>query len=180
MTLATEYEAKVLDIDVALMTANIREHGGIHIKDRTMRRYVYDITPDDQSRWIRLRHDGSQATLCVKHILSDAIDGTREAEVVVSDFNTTHTLLNLMGFTPKAYQENRRTSYMLRDVRLEIDTWPLIPPYLEIEGDSVDEVHGAAEQLGITPATLTAANTTEIYERYGHDLASIKELRFTE
>ncbi|MET8682378.1 hypothetical protein ABZW18_33645 [Streptomyces sp. NPDC004647] len=84
-----------------------------------------------------------------------------------------------MGFEAKAYQENHRTSYLLDNVRLEIDSWPLIPPYLEIEGDSVDEVRKTADLLGIAPNSLTSVNTTEVYTRYGHDLTAIKELHFT-
>jgi hypothetical protein len=37
-------------------------------------------------------------------------------------------------------QENRRTSFELDGVCLELDEWPMIPPYLEIEGDARDDV----------------------------------------
>ncbi|MEV5302568.1 CYTH domain-containing protein [Amycolatopsis methanolica] len=92
-----------------------------------MRRYIYYITPGDQSKWIRLRDTGSETTLCVKEIRSDAIDGTHEVEVTVGDFADTNELLGLLGFTPKSYQENRRTSFRLDGVRLGIDEWPVIP-----------------------------------------------------
>ncbi|MFD7505804.1 class IV adenylate cyclase [Streptomyces sp. NPDC059850] len=174
----TEFEGRALGIDVAAITATIRQRGGAHVADRLMRRHVYDIVPGEQGRWIRLRDTGSEVTLCVKHITSDAIDGTREEEVAVSSFEDTHALLNLMGFTAKAYQENRRTSYVLEGVRLEIDSWPLIPPYLEIEGDSTEEVTSTAKLLGLDPGSLTGANTLGIYARYGIDLTQIKDLRF--
>ncbi|WP_019547878.1 class IV adenylate cyclase [Streptomyces sulphureus] len=178
MALTTEYEAKALDIDIEAIQATIRHRGGEHVADRMMRRYVYDIAPGDTSKWIRLRQDGDQATLCVKQITSDEIDGTHEVEVTVSSFEDTHALLRVMGFTAKAYQENHRSSYLLGTVRLEIDSWPLIPPYLEIEGDSADEVRDTAKHLGLDPDALTSVNTTGIYTHYGHDLTAIKELRF--
>lgn len=174
-----EHEAKVLDIDLDEARAVILSNGGCQVNEpKLMRRYVYDITPGDMSKWIRLRDTGSETTLCVKEIRSDAIDGTHEVETTVSDFATTNELLGLLGFTPKSYQENRRTSFVLDRVRLELDEWPLIPSYLEIEGDTPAEVLGVARILGFTEDQLTSENTMKVYARYGIDLASIRELRF--
>lgn len=178
MSITTEYEAKILAVDPDLIVGRIKRAGGTHVADRLMRRYVYDIVPGDESTWIRLRDTGRETTLCVKQIISDAIDGVREVEVNVSDFAAANALLGMLGFAPKAYQENRRSSWRLGSVRLEIDSWPLIPPYLEIEADSTEQVHAAAQRLGFQVAQLTAENTTAVYARYGHDLAALTELRF--
>lgn len=72
-----------------------------------MRRYVYDITPGDESKWIRLRDNGNGITLAVKQITNDSIDGTHEVEVTVSDFTAANELLKLMGFMPKSYQRDQ-------------------------------------------------------------------------
>jgi adenylate cyclase class 2 len=178
MTITTEYEAKALDIDPDLVVGRIKRAGGVHVADRLMRRYVYDIVPGDRSKWIRLRDTGRETTLCVKQIVSDAIDGVREVEVNVSDFEAANALLGMLGFAPKAYQENRRSSWRLDTVRLEIDSWPLIPPYLEIEADCTEQVHATAQRLGFEIGGLTAENTTAVYARYGHDLTAISDLRF--
>jgi adenylate cyclase, class 2 len=175
-----EHEGKVLDIDPASMARAIEKAGGEHVADRTMRRLVYNTVPVTPTKWIRLRDDGNQVTLCVKEILSDSIDGTRETEVVVSDFDTTNTLLQELGFPPKAYQENRRSSWLLNGVHLEIDSWPMIPPYLEIEGASVAQVYEALTAIGLTADQLTSENTTEVYKRYGIRLGGISDLRFTD
>ena len=107
-----EHEAKVLDIDLIETAALILTKGGEQAGEtKLMRRYVYDVVPGDMTKWIRLRDTGTETTLCVKEIRSDAIDGTHEVETVVGDFAATNELLALMGFTPKSYQENRRTSF---------------------------------------------------------------------
>lgn len=178
MLVSTEFEAKALNIDPDVVAGVILEAGGVHVADRLMRRYVYDIVPGDKSRWIRLRDNGTESTLCVKQIISAEIDGVREVEIEISDFEATNALLGMLGFTPKAYQENRRSSWKLDGVRLEIDSWPLIPPYLEIEGDSVEQVHETAERLGLSADELTAENTTDVYGRYSIDLSAITDLRF--
>lgn len=110
--------------------------------------------------------------------MSDAVDGVRETEVVVADFDQTHALLERLGFHARAYQENRRSSWQLDGVRLEIDSWPLIPPYLEIEADSADQVWAVASRLNLSRAELTSENTTAVYDRYGIDLSAVADLRF--
>ena len=173
-----EYEAKVLDIDPVAIADHIVAAGGERRGEVLMRRYVYDIVPGDQSKWIRLRDDGTQTTLTIKEIAHDGIDGTSETEVSVSEFETTNELLGKLGYQPKSYQENRRISFLLGDARLEIDSWPLIPPYLEVEADSHEEVLAAAARLGFDESRLTGENTLKIYTRYGFDLPSMPDLRF--
>jgi adenylate cyclase class 2 len=177
-TTTVEYEAKILEIDPEAVARLIEQAGGVHVADRTMRRYVYDLKQGDASRWIRLRDTGSEVTLCVKEIVSDAVDGVRETEVTVGDFDTAHALVGILGYRAKAYQENRRSSWLLAGVRLEIDSWPLIPPYLEIEGDSTEEVYEALRRIGLSFDSLTSENTTAVYARYGIDLKAVTELKF--
>jgi adenylate cyclase class 2 len=174
-----EFEAKVLEVEPDEMAETILRAGGRRVGDALMRRYVYDIQAGDQSKWIRLRDTGTAVTLTVKEIAHDAIDGTTETEVVVGDFDTTNELLGRIGFAAKSYQENRRVSFELAGARLEIDWWPLIPPYLEIEGDSREHVVEVGKQLGVSEGRLTGENTTKVYARYGIDLNRIRDLRFS-
>ena len=89
-------------------------------------------------------------------------------EIVVSDFDETNQLLHIMGYTPKAYQENYRTRYYLDHIEIDIDTWPLIPTYLEIEGSSVE-------------GKVTTLSCQDIYlDIYGIDINQIEELKFDE
>lgn len=173
-----EHEAKVLDITPEDIERLILDRGGQKLGDKFMRRFVYDVVPGDRSKWIRLRDTGTETTLTVKEITSDEIDGTHEVEVEVDDFATTNALLEMLGYTPKSYQENKRTSFMLDGAQLEIDTWPLIPPYLEIEAGSKDEVVRVAGLLDYREDQLTGENTLKVYARYGIDLTTINDLRF--
>ncbi|MGW6427215.1 class IV adenylate cyclase [Nocardia sp. NPDC055053] len=173
-----EYEAKILDIDPDTIERHILDKGGRKLGERFMRRYVYDIAPGVDSKWIRLRDNGNRTTLAVKEITSDAIDGTHEVEVGVDDFAATNALLEMLGFSAKSYQETKRVSFTLDGAELELDTWPRIPPYLEIEAATKAGVIRVAELLGYTEADLTGENTIRIYARHGIDLNTIGELRF--
>ena len=176
----SEFEAKVLDIDPAATAALILSKGGEQGGGPTLqRRYVYDIQPGDLSRWIRLRDTGSRTTLAVKHIAHDGIDGMYEVEVGVDSLDATNELLGMLGFHPKSYQENRRTSFTLDGADLEIDEWPMIPPYLEIEAESPEKVRQVATVLGYDEGQQTSENTMKVYERYGIDLSAHADLRFS-
>lgn len=101
----------------------------------SIKRYVYDFNPINKNKWIRLRTDGKTSTLTIKEIVDkNEIDGTNEIEIEVSSFENANKILNELGYVARNYQENKRIKYTLDGVEIDIDFWPLIPPYVEIEG----------------------------------------------
>ena len=173
-----EYEVKVLDLDVESIRSKLKELGAQFVGSKMSRRYVYDFSPVKANSWVRLRDEGGVSTLCIKEILDDSIEGTKELETVVSDFDATHSILEKLGYSARAYQENKRESWALDGVRIEIDFWPMIPAYLEIEADSKQEVDFMIEKLGVSDLELTSENTNKVYARYGINLHEITDLRF--
>jgi adenylate cyclase, class 2 len=176
--LTIEYEARVLEIDPEQMKQKIVSCGGKSVRESLMQRYVYSIDKQDLNRFIRLRDTGFEVTLTYKEIKHDGIDGTEETELVVDDFDKTDEFLGRLGYQEKWYQENFRSSFQLEGARLEIDRWPMIPPYLEMEADSYEEVIRIAALLGFQEDQLIGENTLKIYAHYGINLKKIKDLRF--
>jgi len=173
-----EYELKVLDVDVEEVRNRLVELGAKKIGDADSQRYVYDFTPVKENSWVRLRNQGGQVTLTIKEIEHDGVDGTKELEIVVSDFDQTHKILEKLGYQFRAFQENKRESWELNGVQIEIDSWPMIPIYLEIEGSSESVVMDVLSKLNLSDKQVTSENTTKVYARYGLDLHEIKDLRF--
>lgn len=176
----TEYEVRVLEIDVAKIKEKLESVGAQFQWDYLQRRYVYDFIPKIEGKWIRLRTNGKQTTLTIKNLVSSQIDGTQELEIVVDDFEKTHILMNELGFTAKGYQENRRCQYILDGVEIDIDSWPLIPTYLEIEGKSEDDVYRILDRLGILKERVTTRDVEGIYLDYGYSLDKIYNLTLEE
>jgi adenylate cyclase class 2 len=174
----TEYEAKILNINPEVIKERLLSLGGKHLADRDMRRYVYDFNPVEPNSWIRLRFDGIKAQLTIKEIQHKGITGTKELEVDVADFDTMNEILQRLGYKPRSYQENRRESYELNGVAVEIDYWPKINPYIEIEASNEAEVIEVAEKLGYKESDLNHDNTDDLYSKQGIDLSSITELKF--
>jgi len=174
-----EFEAKVLEVDAQVVRDKLKSLGAKFIGNKDSRRYVYDFTPVNPNSWIRLREMGSELTLTIKEIAHDGVDGTKELEVVVSDFDSMHAILQKLGYTPRAYQENKRESWELDGVQIEIDSWPMIPVYLEIEGKDEASVNDLLMRLDLGDKIITSENTTKVYARYGINLHEITDLKFS-
>ena len=87
--------------------------------------------------------------------------------------------LKKIGFENRSYQENERISYVLNDIEFDIDSWPMIPTYMEIEGKSEEQVLDMVKHLNIDESKVTTLNCDDIYKKfYNIDISKIKELRF--
>ena len=174
----TEYEIRVLEIDKQKLIDKLERLGAEFKGDNEQRRYVYDVIPKEDGKWIRLRTNGKKTTLTYKNVVSTTIDGTKELEVEVSDFEKTNELLENMGIKNRVYQENRSSQYVLNGVEIDIDSWPMIPTYVEIEGKNEDEVLKTLDLLELPKDKVTTLDVESVYMKYGIDLKDIKVLKF--
>lgn len=174
----TEYEARILEIEKQEFIKKIKDLGAIKVADYYQRRYIYDFNPAIKGKWIRLRDTGRETTLTIKEITKDTIDGTKELEIKVSDFDTTDSILEELGYSHRLYQENKRTRYMLNSVEIDIDSWPMIPTYVELEGDSEENILKLIKELGYSEEDIITYGVSKIYAHYGLDIDSYKELKF--
>ena len=178
--MAKEREVTILNINIKKFTKNLLKHGAIKKDEFLQKRYTYDFNPILPNKWIRLRTNGKKTTLTIKEIKNKAaIDGTMELETVVGDFDVMNDILKELGYSYRNYQENYRIVYLMDNVEISIDSWPLIPTYAEIEGKTSEDVIMALKKLGYTLDDATTLDVTSIYnEIYGIDLLKIKELKF--
>lgn len=176
-----EYEARVLEIEKEKLEKKLEFLGAKKIADFNYKRRVYNFNPASDNKWIRLRTDGKNTTLTIKEIKSQAIDGTEETEIQVSDFEQTDTILNKLGYKAHAYQENKRTRYVLDGVEIDIDTWPYIPTYVEIEGKSTEDVKNMINKLELDNNKITSIDVRGVFKKfYKIDIAKKKEVKFDE
>ena len=176
----TEYEVRVLEVNVDDVRQKLEELKAKFEWDYIQRRYVYDFIPKQDNKWIRLRTNGEKTTLAIKNLVTSKIDGTQELEIVVDDFDKTNMILKELGYEAKGYQENRRIQYTLNGVEVDIDSWPMIPTYLEIEGKSEEDVYKILELLGYKREDCTTRDVEGIYLDYGYDLNTIYDLKLEE
>lgn len=170
-----EIEVKFLDISVSEVKQKLEQLGAKKVGEYLYKRKAYDYADKRLSKdnaWVRLRDEGDKTTFTYKqrfgvndNHLQDG--GVNEIEVVVSDFVLTDNLLKAIGLVEKFYEENKRERYILEGVEVDIDTWPMIPAYLEIEGHSWEEVKDLSNKLGFVWEKHLKCSTMQVYEHYG-------------
>ena len=173
-----EYEARVLEIDHDEMIKQLEMLGAEKVFESLQQRYVYDLKPKQENKWIRLRTNGEKTTLTIKSIEDLTISGTKEQEIVVDDFEKTNEILETLGFKNRGFQQNKRIQYILDGVEIDLDKWPLIPEYMEVEGPDEESVIRTLKKLGITQDEIITLDVTSIYEHYGYDVLAMQNLSF--
>lgn len=172
-----EPEVKFLNIDPVKIQKKLKQIGAKKVFDRLYRRRVFDY-PDlrfnKEGAWIRLRDEGEKVTLAFKRRLGvKSHDGKtndesmEEIEVKVSDFEKTAKFLSAIGLIEKFYEENRRIRYLLGKTEFDIDFWPALEPYLEIEASTWKEVENAIKILNLNPNDRKIFATYQIYQLKG-------------
>lgn len=176
----TEYEVRILDVDVDSLKKKLDELGAVLQWDLIQKRYIYDFIPKVEGKWIRLRTNGDKSTLTIKNLVSSEIDGTQELEIEVDNFDRCNMILKELGYEPKNNYENRRCQYALNGVEIDFDDWPLIPTYLEVEGPSEEAVYNIISALNISKERVTTKDIDDIYLEYGYNLKEINNLKLEE
>ena len=59
---------------------------------------------------------------------------------MAEDFEKISNFLLAIGLDNKSYQETKRERWELDEVEVTIDTWPWIPTFVELEGESEESI----------------------------------------
>lgn len=173
-----EIEIKFPDVDQAELEEKLLQIGAVKTNEFFYKMKAFDFPgwplAKEKNAWVRLRTDGKETMLSYKQRLGvksqDASipdEGMEEIELEVSDFENMTLILSRLGMVEKFYQEKKRTRYKKGDVEFDIDTWPLIPTYLEIESFSIDEIEKAAKEIGFDPKDAKICSASQMFTLYG-------------
>jgi len=163
----TEIEVRFLEIDkedllMRLRVARAEDKGESILEELifydTERKWV------DQNKLVRLRRNGSRVDLTYKWHQARAVDGAKEIELEVSDMSKAEAFLSAIGLQIARHQEKRRHTFKLGEVVIDIDTWPCIPTYVELEGPSEASLRRVAKMLNLEWDQAVFANALTILE----------------
>ncbi len=167
-TMKTEIEKLFYEVDKEALRKAILGIGGILVKKEFLqKRFVWSLPQlNGRHRWMRLRDEGDKVVLTYK--IKTEGEHADEAEVVVSDFQSTKSILESVVCPPNSYQENFREIYMLNELEVAIDTWPFLDPVCEIEGESNEKIFELAKKLNLNIEKSMSSNVTTVYyQKYG-------------
>ena len=163
-----EIEAKFLNVDHDVLRAKLKALGAECTHPmRLMRRKGYDF-PDARLRhehngWVRVRDEGDKVTMSYKQLDHRGLDGTKEVQLVVDDFERATAFLTALGMRHNVYQETKRESWHLGDCEIELDHWPWTKPYIEMEGPDEAALTVLATRLGLDWAQAVYGSVEIVY-----------------
>ncbi|WP_328385613.1 class IV adenylate cyclase [Streptomyces sp. NBC_00400] len=177
-----EYEAKFLEIDVDALRDHLKAAGAEQVFPKTLfTRLIFENDTVQGEQWLRLRDEGGKTTLTLKQVTDAShINGTTEIEVEVSDLEKTAELLKALGLRQVRYQQNYREEWQLDGVTYDLDTWPDLPTFLEVEGSSEQAVRTAVVKLGLDYNEARFGSIDLIYKsELNRDILTENTLLFT-
>ncbi len=175
--MAQEFETKILNINVLEIEKKLFKIGAKNHPEVLMKRYVFNLDLNGDE-WIRLRDDGHKTTITYKKKTGTGIGQTEEIETIVDNFEKTAEIFLKIPFQGIFYQENKRKLFVLNDIEFTIDTWPLIPSYLEIESLNEEKVKQGLTILGLENKDIGDLSVKDTYLKYNIDLHAYRELKF--
>lgn len=183
-----EYEIKFLEIDVPTLEKKLLEIGAEKIGTYNYVRRTFDYPDfrlDDKHKWLRVRTDGKETTLTYKERLgirsndtSIPDEGMKEIEVIVSDFEKTCEIIKCAGLILKHEAKNKRIRYVKGEAVFDIDFWPNIPPYVEIESTSLEKAKQAAGEIGFDGEKGIICSVNQVYKKYGINVKDYVSISF--
>jgi adenylate cyclase class 2 len=147
-----EIEAKFLEIDKDNLVAKLKELGAEDSGELLLQEIIFhnnDSKWDNEHEFIRLRNGHDGITMTYKHHEQQSVDGTEEIEICVSDMGQAEKILAKIGLIPVRHQQKYRHKFVIDGVTVDIDTWPKIPTYVELDGPSEESLKNVAVKLGL-------------------------------
>jgi adenylate cyclase class 2 len=182
----SEIEAKFLNVDHDAVRKQLQAIGGVQkYPSRLMRRLVVqNDVMKESSAYVRVRDEGDKVTLTYKRKDANTVDGMKELETEVKDFETAANILRALDFQWQSYQESKREKWMVGEVEVVLDEWPWLAPLIEIEGSSEQAIREVAEKLGFDwnnamfGSVMTAYRAQYPWLGPGDKIGQLPEVRF--
>ncbi len=153
LILMKEIEVKILEINKKYIEKKLKKLKAKKVYSGKLVSYFFDTTTNSlKSKGIqlRLRVSNKDCILTVKRKISQKeTKNSNEFEITVSSYKETKNILELLGFKLKYQLEKNRTSYVLKDVRFELDKpKEKVPLFLEIEAKNRKIIEKYVKLLG--------------------------------
>jgi adenylate cyclase, class 2 len=176
-----EIEARFKEVNADEIVKKVIELGGRDMGVKFLEETIFydsELKWREEGRYVRLRSYDGKYIFTYKHIKKDSIDGAEEIEFGVDDPSSLRDFIERLGLIAFRTQQKKRHTLDLDGVIFDIDQWPIIPAYLEIEGESEVAVRSAAERAGLNWKDAIFLDARKIIEGYGIDVSKFKYFTF--
>ena len=178
----TEIETRFLEVDKEKLVSKLNELNAVDKGEVKLEEIIfYDKNLEwlKENKLVKLRKKNDVVKLIFKDNKEQKVDSAKEIEFAVPDFEKAKDFLEAIGLNAYRIVEKYRHSFHLDNVNIDIDTWPKIPVYAEIEGDSIEELKFVAQKLGLVWEDRFDGDPRFVYKKYGFDFDNIKTVTFS-
>lgn len=158
-----EFELQFLISDYKELKITLKEYGAIYKGTYLLVNRFYK-SPSQPKAVVRIRSTGRKHYLTYKNTPENEKFAT-EYETRIKNWQETEAILLSLGLSKQRTSEKIRESYVKGKVRFEIDHYPGLEPYLEIEAESEALLVKTYSELGLKPAKISTK--TEYLTLYG-------------
>jgi len=154
--MANEIETKILDVDVPEILKKLNDLRAKKILETRFKVYWYRPkgTKEGSDLWfLRIRSNSENENEVTWKAKSDILGTARKHKEInfkIAEPEKLADLFRELGLENYAYQEKNRISFVFKDWRFDIDQYPNMPAYLEIEGKSETHIQKAITLLGLS------------------------------
>lgn len=177
-----EIEVKILNINKQDIISRLEKIGAQKILETRQKIWSYDY-PDRKlntlQRSCRIKTEANKTYMCYKHRTSkQTYKVAEEYEIEVSNLEHTCKIIEGLGLICVNEREKDRISYTWDKIRFDIDQWPRIPTYIEIESTTRELVNKGIQIIGYQITHATPMTWVDVFKYYGIDAEKEKIIRF--
>jgi len=174
-----EIEVKIFDINPEQIKKKLEALGAKKTGESHVEVVMFDfpdhrITKNDEVLRVRKMHGKTEfvykAQFDGKKKGKSDFKALKEYETTVESFDAVVAILKKLGLEVIRRFEKKRTSYLVskdgKNVKVEIDTIPGVPTYLEVEANDEAAVRWGVQLLGFTMEQTSNKGIHEMWEKY--------------
>jgi len=165
-----EIEVKILEINVEEIEEKLREIGAKKVFEGELVSIYFDFESrslEREGKVLRLRQKGDTVILTYKELISqDEAKIMDEYELAVDELEPMKRIFEGIGLFPLYEFNKHRTTYKLSQINFEIDKYPDIPAFLEIETSDLNTLNGIISEFGFSSEEVKSYSIKDVLEYY--------------
>ena len=174
-----EIEVKFLEINKPALLGKLNALGADDLGEELITEQIFHDAAGEwytERKFARIRKTGKSIFFTYKHVEQRTATGTVEIEFPITNPGKMKDFLEALGLVMDRKQEKRRHKFMLGEIIIDIDTWPKIPTYAELEGPSEEAIKNAASKLGFDWSKGVFGTASQMIEEVYH--IPVRSLRY--
>lgn len=166
-----EIERKIFDISPKEVSSKLLKMGAKVVFKGLVRVKYFDTRSGD----IRKKHDllrvrqmgEKKVEICFKsnRKVKEGCKIYDECEFYSNDFGEVSKFFEKLGYICTCYYEKKRKEFALKDIKVEMDEYPGLAPFIEIEASSAKKINDLVKKLGLEKNESSSETINEVLKR---------------